>query len=114
MRSEKTVHWIDTTPLRPETWEDWVEAFTTRFESPNLLDELSHKITTVRRKTGLTVQCVDEYALEVCGLFTRLLQEAQRFAPIEEPSCTFAWESLKIAIFENGLLLLYLRRDQVR
>ena len=106
MRSERQVtdffnHRIDTTPFRPETWEDWVEAFTKRFEYPNLLDELSYKITMVRRKARLTVQFVHEYALEVCGLFTRLLQETQRFAPMEEPPCTFAWESLKTAYLKT-------------
>lgn len=56
---------IDTTPLPPETWEDWIVAFTGRITQ--LFAELSHKITTFRQKSGpVGVQSVDEYALEVC------------------------------------------------
>lgn len=51
------------------------------FCTPNLLAELRHKITTTRQKTGPAgVQSVVECALEVCGLFTRVLHEAYSLA----------------------------------
>ena len=56
---------------------------------------------------------VDQYALRISSLFTRLLTEAARTRPIEKSSHTFAWERLKIAVFENGLLPA-IRLEQIR
>ena len=58
-------------------------------------------------------ESVDQYALRIDSLFTRLLAESQRTALPKKPSERFAWEHLKIAVFENGLLPP-IRFEQVR
>ena len=56
---------------------------------------------------------VDQYALRISSLFTRLLTEAACTTPMKKSPHTFEWERLKIAVFENGLLPA-IRLEQIR
>ena len=118
-RSENTLsnlrlHRMDVTPVAPRSWSDWVEALTAMFAPPNLLANLCRDIATLRQRDEKHPgENVDQYALRISSLFTRLLTEAARTRPIEKSSHTFAWERLKIAVFENGLLPA-IRLEQIR
>ena len=118
-RSENTLsnlrlHRMDITPVAPRSWSDWVEALTAMFAPPNLLANLCRDIATLRQRDEKHPgENVDQYALRISSLFTRLLTEAARTRPIEKSSHTFAWERLKIAVFENGLLPA-IRLEQIR
>ena len=90
--------------MAPRSWSDWVEALTAMFAPPNLLANLCRDIATLRQRDEKHPgENVDQYA-RISSLFTGLLTEAARTRPIEKSSHTFAWERLKIAVFENGLL----------
>ena len=118
-RSENTLsnlrlHRMDVTPVAPRSWSDWVEALTAMFAPPNLLANLCRDIATLRQRDEKHPgENVDQYALRISSLFTRLLTEAARTRPIEKSSHIFAWERLKIAVFENGLLPA-IRLEQIR
>ena len=118
-RSENTLsnlrlHRMDVTPVAPRSWSDWVEALTAMFAPPNLLANLCRDIATLRQRDDKHPgENVDQYALRISSLFARLLTEAARTRPIEKSSHTFAWEILKIAVFENGLLPA-IRLEQIR
>ena len=118
-RSENTLsnlrlHRMDVTPVAPRSWSDWVEALTAMFAPPNLLVNLCRDIATLRQRDEKHPgENVDQYALRISSLFTRLLTEAARTRPIEKSSHIFAWERLKIAVFENGLLPA-IRLEQIR
>ena len=118
-RSENTLsnlrlHRMNVTPVAPRSWGDWVEALTAMFAPPNLLANLCRDIATLRQRDEKHPgENVDQYALRISSLFTRLLTEAARTGPIEKSSHIFAWERLKIAVFENGLLPA-IRLEQIR
>ena len=118
-RSENTLsnlklHRMNVTPVAPRSWSDWVEALTAMFAPPNLLANLCRDIATLRQRDEKHPgENVDQYALRISSLFTRLLTEAARTRPMEKSSHTFAWERLKIAVFENGLLPA-IRLEQIR
>ena len=118
-RSENTLsnlklHRMNVTPVAPCSWSDWVEALTAMFAPPNLLANLCRDIATLRQRDEKHPgENVDQYALRISSLFTRLLTEAARTRPMEKSSHTFAWEKLKIAVFENGLLPV-IRLEQIR
>ena len=102
------------TPVAPRSWSDWVEALTAMFAPQNLLANLCRDIATLRQRDEKHPgENVDQYALRISSLFTRLLTEAARTRPMEKSSHTFAWERLKIAVFENGLLPA-IRLEQIR
>ena len=109
-RSENTLsnmklHRMDVTPAAPRSWSDWVEALTAMFAPANLLANLCRDIATLRQRDEKHPgENVDQYALRISRLFTRLLTEAARTTPIGKSSQIFAWERQKIAVFENGLL----------
>ena len=100
-RSENTLsnlrlHRMDVTPVAPRSWSDWVEALTAMFAPPNLLANLCRDIATLRQRDEKHPgENVDQYALRISSLFTRLLTEAARTRPIEKSSHIFAWERLK-------------------
>ena len=108
-RSESTltnlkVRQMDVTPVAPGSWSDWVEALTAMFGPPNLLANLCREIATLRQSDEKHPgENVDQCALRTSSLFTRLLTEAACTTP-PKSAHIFAWERLKIAVFENGLL----------
>ena len=82
--------------------------------SPNLLANLCREIVTLRQRDEKHPgENVDQYALRISSLFTRTLTEAARTTPQEKSPQIFAWERLKIAVFENGLLPA-IRLEQIR
>ena len=109
-RSESTltnlkVRQMDVTPVAPQSWSDWVEALTAMFAPPNLLANLCREIGTLRQSGEKHPgENVHQYALHISSLFTRLQTEAARTAPPTKSAQIFAWERLKIVVFENGLL----------
>ena len=112
--SNMKLHRMDVTPVAPRSWSDWVEALTAMFAPPNLLANLCQDIATLRqRDEKYPGENVDQYALRISSLLTRLLTEAARTTPMEKSPHTFAWERLKIAVFENGLLPA-IRLEQIR
>ena len=118
-RSENTLsnmklHRMDVTPVAPRSWSDWVEALTAMFAPPNLLANLCRDIATLRQRDEKHHgENVDQHALRISRLFTRLLTEAARTTSIGKSPQIFAWERLKIAVFENGLLPA-IRLEQIR
>ena len=118
-RSENTLsnmklHRMDVTPVAPRSWSDWVEALTAMFASPNLLANLCREIATLwQRDEKHPGENVDQYALRISSLFTRLLTEAARTTPMGKSPQISAWERLRIAVFENGLLSA-IRLEQIR
>ena len=112
--SNTKLHQMDVTPVVPRSWSDWVEALTAMFAPPNLLANLCRDIATLRQRDEKHPgENVDQYALRISSLFTRLLTEAARTIPIGKSPQFFAWERLKIAVFENGLLPA-IRLEQIR
>ena len=108
------VRQMDATPVAPQTWSDWVKALTVMFSPPNLLANLCREIATLRQSDEkYPGENVDQYALRISSLFTRLLAEAARTTPPTKSVQMFAWERLKIAAFENGLLPS-IRIEQIR
>ena len=109
-RSESTLadlrgRQIDVTPVAPLTWSDWVEALTAMFAPPNLLSNLCREIVAIKQgDMEHPGESVDQYTLCISSFFTRLLAESQRTAPPNKSPKVFAWERLKIAVFEDGLL----------
>ena len=118
-RSENTLsnlklHRMNVTPVAPRLWSDWVEALTAMFAPPNLLANLCRDIAALRQRDEKDRgENVDQYALRISSLFTRLLTQAARTTPMKKSPHTFAWERLKIAAFENGLLPA-IRLEQIR
>ena len=118
-RSENTLsniklHRMDVTPVASRSWSDWEEALTAMFAPPNLLANLCRDIATLwQRDEKHPGENVDQYALRISSLFTRLLTEAARTTPIGKSPQIFARERLKIAVFENGLLPA-IRLEQIR
>ena len=91
-----------------------MEALTAMFAPSNLLANLCREIATLRQYDKKHPgENVDQYALRISSLFTRLLTEAARTTPPGKSTQTFAWERLKIAVFENGLLPA-IRLEQIR
>ena len=88
-RSENTLsnlklHRMNITPVAPRSWSDWVEALTAMFAPPNLLANLCRDIATLRQRDEKHPgENVDQYALRISSLFTRLLTEAARTRPME-------------------------------
>ena len=109
-RSENTLsnmklHRMDVTPVAPRSWSDWVEALTAMFAPPNLSANLCREIaTSQQRDEKHPGETFEQYALRISVIFTRLLTEAARTTPLGKSPQIFAWERLKIAVFENGLL----------
>ena len=89
--------------MTPRTWDEWIEAFATLFSTPNL-KQLS--TTTAKQST-------DYFPLTVSGLFSRFLTEAKCVAPTHHTPDAFAWEALKITVYENGFLPS-IRNEQIR
>ena len=93
-RSENTLsnlklHRLDFTPVAPRSWSDWVEALTAMFAPPNLLANLCREIATLRQSDEKHPgENVDQYALRISSLFTRLLTEAARTTPPPGKICT--------------------------
>ena len=118
-RSESTLsnlklHQMDVTPVVPRSWSDWVEALTVMFAPPNLLANLCREIATLRQSDEKHPGGnVDQYALRISSLFTKLLTEATLTTPPGKSAQIFASERLKIAVFENGLLPA-IRLEQIR
>ena len=105
---------MNVTPVAPRSWSDWVETLTAMFAPPTLLANLCRAIVTLRQRDGKHPgENVDQCALRISSLFTRLLTEAARTTPIGKSPQFFAWERLKIAVFENGLLPA-IRLEQIR
>ena len=97
------LHRMDVTPVAPRLWSDWVEALTAMFSPPNLLENVYREIATLRQSDEKHPgENVDQYALRIIGLFTRLLTEAARTTPLGKSPQIFAWERLKIAVLETG------------
>ena len=110
-RSEDT---LSNMKMAPRSWSDWVGALTAMFAPPNLLANLCREIATLpQRDEKHPGENVDQYALRISSLFTRLLTEAARTTPLGKSPQIFAWERLKIAVFENGLLPA-IRLEQIR
>ena len=108
------LHRMNVTSVAPRSWSDWVEALTAMFAPPKLLANLCRDIATLRQRDEKHPgENVDQYALRISSLFTRLLTEAARTTPIGKSPSTFACERLKIALFENGLLPA-IRLEQIR
>ena len=108
------LHRMDVTPVAPRSWSDWVEALTAMFAPPNLLANLCREIATLRQRDQKHPGAnVDQYALRISSLFTRLPTEAARTTPMGKSPHTFAWERLKKAVLENGLLPA-IRLEQIR
>ena len=81
-----------------------------------LLANLCREIATLRQRDEKHPgENVDQYALRISSLFTRLPvpTEAARTTPIGKAPHIFARERLKIAVFENGLLPAN-RLEQIR
>ena len=89
------------------------------FAPPKLLSNLCRETATVRHggKEHLG-ESVDQYAFCISSLFTRLLAVSKPTASSTQKSEMFAWECLKLAVFENELLPSIRheqeRRDPVR
>ena len=84
------------------------------YAPPNLLSNLYREIATIKQGgTEHLGESVDQYTLRISSLFTRLLAESQGTAPSNKSSKVFAWERLKTAAFENGLLPS-IRTEQIR
>ena len=82
-----------------------MEALTAMFSPPNLLANLCREIATLRQSDEKHPgENVDQYALRISSLFTRLLAEAAHTTLPTESTQIFAWERLEIAVSENGLL----------
>ena len=91
-----------------------MEALTAMFAPPNLLANLCREIATLRQSDEKHLrENVDQYALRISSLFTRLLTEEARTTPPTESEQIFAWERLKIDVFENRLLPS-IRIEQIR
>ena len=75
------------------------------FAPLNLLVNLCREIATLTQSDEKhTGKNVDQYALRIGSLFTRLLAEAARTTPPTKSAQIFAWERQKIVVFENRLL----------
>ena len=75
------------------------------FAPPNPLSNLCCGIATIHQGgKEHPRESVDQYTLRTSSLFARLLAEPQRTASSNKLPEHFAWERLKIAVFENGLL----------
>ena len=75
--AELRVLQIDVTPVASQTWSDWVEALTVMFVPPNLLSNLRRQIATIKQGgTEHPGESVDQSALRISSLFTRLLAES--------------------------------------
>ena len=99
------VRQMGVTPVAPQTWNDWVEALTAMFFPPNLLAHLCREIATLRQSDEKHPgENVDQYALRISSLFTRLLAEATRTTPPTVSAQIFTWERLEVAVSENRLL----------
>ena len=108
------VRQIDVVPVAPQTWSDWIEALTAMLAPLNLLSNLCRGIVTIKQGgTEHPGESVDQYALRISSIFTQLLAESQRTTPSNKPPDCFAWERLKIAIFENEFLPS-IRIEQIR
>ena len=84
------------------------------FAPLNLSSNLFRETATVRNGgTEHLGESVGQYALPIRSLFTQLLAQSKRTSPSNKPPEMFAWERLKITVFENGLLPL-IRIEQVR
>ena len=96
------------------TWGGWVEELTAMFSPPNYLTNLCRKTATVGQgdKKHLR-ETVDQYALCITSVSTRLLGESKRTAPPTESPEFFTWKRKKITVFENGFLPA-IRKKQVR
>ena len=82
--------------------------------SPNLLANLCREIAILRQSDEKHPgENVDQYALRISSLFTKLLTEAARTTPLGKSPHIFAWERLKIDVFEN-VLLPAIRLEQIR
>ena len=91
-----------------------MEALTAMFAPPNLLAKLCREIATLRQSDEkYPEENIDQYALRISSLFTRLLTEAVRTTSLGKSPQIFALERFKIDIFENGLLPA-IRVEQIR
>ena len=94
-----------------------MEALTAMFAPSHLLANLCREIATLatlRQSDGKHPgENVDQYALRISSLFRRLLAEAARNTLPTKSVQIFAWERLKIAVFENRLLPS-IRIEQIR
>ena len=105
---------MDITLVAPQTWSDWVEALTAMFAPPDLLTNLCLEIATLRQSDEKHPgENVGQYALRISNLFTRLLTEAARTTSPTKSAQSFAWERLKIVVFENGSIPP-IRIEQIR
>ena len=61
--------------VAPRTRSDWVEAFTATFAPSNLLSNLCREIDTITqgKKKHLPKETIDQYALRISSVSTRLL-----------------------------------------
>ena len=94
---------MDVTPVAPQTWSSWVEVLTAMFASPNVLANLCREIATLRQSNEKHPgENVDQNALCISSLFTRLLAEAARTTPPSKFAQIFSWERLKFAVLKTG------------
>ena len=100
----------DMTVKAPQSWEDWVNAFTTLFAPANRMSLLAREFATLKQDAK---QSVDTYALKVTKARSRLMAEARRLAPAGMSPFEHAWSVFTTASFENGLLP-HLRLELVR
>ena len=80
-----------------------MEAFTAMFAPLYILANLCREIAKLRQSDEkYSGENIDQYALRISSLFTRLFAEAARTTPPTKSAQSFAWERLKIAVFKAG------------
>ena len=94
----------------PQSWDDYVNAFTTLFVPAYRMSLLAQEFATLKQDPQ---QSVDTYALKVTKARSRLMAEARRLAPAGMPSFENAWSVFTTASFVNGLLP-HLRLELIR
>lgn len=100
----------DMTVRAPQSWSDYVSAFTTLFAPANRMSLLAREFATLKQDPK---QSVDTYALKVTKARSRLMAEARRLAPAGMTPFEHAWSVFTTASFENGLLP-HLRLELIR
>ena len=95
----------DVSIVPPETWNDYVNAFTNLFAPPNLIGQLARSLMALKydEQKEVTVQAVDNFALEYTSAYSRFHAEAKRACPPNQDPLRFAWDKFMTAHFESPL-----------